>query len=270
MGSWFRGSAYLCAMPHSVLVKHHRISIRLCRPVEKLWIWIQCLCEQKLSSLGAAAGEIPCLVFEGISQGSALHSGKQRRIMDEKHFIASLPLWMWKLWCVSSFDSGSVLYILTPWKVFLICSFFYISRFFPHNPWSIPPQSWKKELDFNLIHDPRQLDLKLFKLYCPLGLQEHWCNLIVWVILLEITVLHYWVWLFQTQSFLFKWEMNSIMLYSIMNIFTCSKIWLRGQQRTSVEEELAQKESTQPACWKWGKGNSSEKSNNFESAWQAC
>lgn len=44
---WFSVPAYLPSMILSVLVKHRRTSIMVCRPVEMLWIQIQGLCEQK-------------------------------------------------------------------------------------------------------------------------------------------------------------------------------------------------------------------------------
>lgn len=107
----FSVPAYLPSALLSALVKRHWISIRVCRPAEMLWIWIQGLQEQKYQEKRRVPS--PRRVFEGTSQGAAALRGTQPSIMDEMYFTPSLPLWTRTLWCVSSLTAVGFFIFLT-------------------------------------------------------------------------------------------------------------------------------------------------------------
>lgn len=118
---YFPLSASLSFTLLSMLVKHHRISIKVCGPVE---IWIQCPCEQKHLLQRSGGCCCPCFVFEKMSQEAAVLWGKQTSLLDKKHFTPSPPLRRRKLWCMSD---STVAGVFISWQTFF---FFHHSHFF--------------------------------------------------------------------------------------------------------------------------------------------
>lgn len=105
----------------SMLVKHHRISIKVCGPVE---IWIQCPCEQKHLLQRSGGCCCPCFVFGKMSQEAAVLWGKQTSLLDKRHFIPSPPMRRRKLWCMSDSTVAGVFISSQTWDSFTIHIFF--------------------------------------------------------------------------------------------------------------------------------------------------
>ena len=95
----------------SVLVKRHRISIRACRPVAMLWIYIQDLREQKVLQ-GEWWDQSPTLSLRTCPRGQQCSEGRRRNIR-QKSRLDHLFFWEALMWVV--LDSGWCLYFLTTW-----------------------------------------------------------------------------------------------------------------------------------------------------------